>query len=220
MKMTPLQTFLAALRQEELDPTLWMIPYSTLMLILMILFAALFSTSKLDALQYETAIVDLTGTGPGSPAKKEIVLTRSLKEFMESTDMSDKAQVFISARTIKMTISSPVLFDVGSASLKPEITPLLEKLLEHLRQMDNTVIVEGHTDNVPINNRFFSSNWELSAARAFSVIHFFINRGISPERLLAHGFGEFRPLFPNETEEGRAKNRRIEITILRGISRV
>ena len=130
-------------------------------------------------------------------------------------DMEDDVQVFVSAQTVQLTISSPVLFESGRAELKPDIGPFLEKLLEDLKHMKNTVIVEGHTDNIPIHTRRYDSNWELSTARAFSVIHFFLNRGVSPERLVAHGFSEYRPLFSNNTEEARAKNRRIEVTILR-----
>ena len=80
----------------------------------------------------------------------------------------------------------------------------------------NMVIAEGHTDNVPIHTAQYDSNWELSSSRAFSVIYYFINKGISPERLVAHGFGEFRPAHSNETDADRAKNRRIEITVVRG----
>ena len=93
---------------------------------------------------------------------------------------------------------------------------LLINILKHLRDMGNTIIVEGHTDDIPIAGGRYRDNWELSAARAFSVIHFYIERGISPSRLVAHGYGPHRPLMPNNTRLRRAINRRIEITILRG----
>ena len=109
-----------------------------------------------------------------------------------------------------------MVFDTDNAELTPEITPLLVDLLRHLKAMDNIIIVEGHTDDVPVARGRYRNNWELSAARAFSVIHFYIKRGIEPERLLAHGYGPHRPLMPNTTKLRRAINRRIEITILRG----
>jgi chemotaxis protein MotB len=109
-----------------------------------------------------------------------------------------------------------VVFESGSADLKPDIMPLMVRLLEHLREMENTIIVEGHTDDIPISTGRYRSNWELSAARAFSVIHFYIDREIRPDRLAAHGYGPYRPLMPNTTDLRRAINRRIEITILRG----
>lgn len=82
--------------------------------------------------------------------------------------------------------------------------------------MTNTIIAEGHTDNVPIHTQQYNSNWELSSARSFSVIYYFINKGMAPGRLVAHGLGEFRPAYSNETETERARNRRIEITVVRG----
>jgi chemotaxis protein MotB len=82
--------------------------------------------------------------------------------------------------------------------------------------MDNPVVVEGHTDNVPISSKKYRSNFELSAARAFSVINYFINtEKMSPEKFSTFGYGEYRPVSSNDTEEGRAKNRRIEINIIR-----
>lgn len=207
---------LKASSEDETDPLLWMFPYSNLMLILVLLFVALFSFSRFNSVEYETALADLIKDGGEDAAKKEVLLARSMKKFIEDSNLSDKAQINISASAIKMKMSSPVLFDSGSAELKGESIVLFGGLLEHLKNMENTIIVEGHTDDVPIRSELYGSNWELSAARAFSVIGFFINRGLQPGRLVAHGFGEFRPLFPNDTEDGRAKNRRIEITILRG----
>jgi chemotaxis protein MotB len=199
-----------------------MLPFSTLMLILMILFAALYASSYLNSVEYETAIAELTSTDPDaelSDTHKELLLAKDMKNFIATLQMEGLADVSITANAIHLKLSSPVIFESGSADLKPDIMPLLVKLLGHIKEMKNTVIVDGHTDNIPIHSRRYRSNWELSASRAFSVIYFYIKRGISPERLLAHGFGEFRPFFSNETELGRAMNRRIEITILRGNSK-
>jgi len=126
------------------------------------------------------------------------------------------AGVSISPLWIKLELSSPALFDSGSAELKPAGWPLLRELAKHQKHMANVLIVEGHTDNVPIRSERFQSNWELSAARAFTVLQFFVSEGIEPKRLAAHGYGEFRPLVPNDSEENRGRNRRIEITIPRG----
>jgi chemotaxis protein MotB len=198
-----------------------MIPHSTLMLILMILFTALYADAQRKSVEFETALADLESTDPSkvSPARKEITLAKNLKEFIDKKNLSEQAQFVISAKSIKINMSSPVLFASGKADLKSEIMPLLDNLYTDLKHMDSTVTVDGHTDNVPIHNQYFISNWELSAARAFSVIRYFINKGITPERLIAHGYGEYRPIYPNDTETGRAKNRRLEITIERMGSR-
>jgi chemotaxis protein MotB len=130
--------------------------------------------------------------------------------------MEDKAQVIITAQHIKLKMESLALFDSGSAELKADSFALLDEMVRHLSQMGNQIIAEGHTDNIPIHNQLFNSNWELSAARSFSVVYYFLNKGIAPDRLIAHGLGEFRPAFSNDVETERAKNRRIEITIVRG----
>jgi chemotaxis protein MotB len=218
--MTPLRRLLLRLAQRDgAELSLWMLPYSTLMIILMILFVALYGYSYLNSLQYETALADLGPEELANRARKEIELAKSMKEFIKSLKMDEVAEVNITAHAIKLKLSSPVIFESGSAELKPDIMPLLIKLLEHLVNMTNSIIVEGHTDNIAIHTALYRSNWELSAARAFSVIYFYIKRGIDPERLVAHGYGEYRPFFPNTSEFGRAMNRRIEITILRGGSR-
>lgn len=213
------QRMLESMEQDDSALTLWMLPFSTLMLILMILFVALYGYSYFNSLEYEDALSDLGPEERVERAKKEIELAKSMKEFISELQMDDVAEISITAHAIKLKLSSPVIFESGSAEVKPDIMPLLVKLLEHLKNMDNTIIVEGHTDNVPIHTALYRSNWELSAARAFSVIYFYIQRGIEPIRLLAHGHGEFRPFFPNTTEFGRAMNRRIEITIVRGAPR-
>jgi chemotaxis protein MotB len=217
--MTTFQKIIRTIRPDEVDSNIWMLPFSTLMMILMILFASLYANSYLNSIEYETAIAEMTSTDPNaelSETHKELLLAKEMKEFIKTLEMENLAEVSITANAIHLKLSSPVIFESGSAELKPDIMPLLIKLLGHIKEMQNSVIVDGHTDNIPIHSHRFSSNWELSAARAFSVIYFYIKRGISPERLLAHGFGEYRPFFSNETELGRAMNRRIEITVLRG----
>jgi len=194
----------------------WMLPYSTLMLMMMILFSSLYSSSSTGSLEYEAGLSYLTARDGREASVREIALAKSLKAFIEDMRMEGLADVSVTAHTIKLKLASPVVFESGSAVLKPDIMPLMVRLLDHLRGMENTIIVEGHTDDVPIAGGRYRSNWELSAARAFSVIHFYIDRQIKPERLVAHGHGPYQPLMPNTTDLRRAINRRIEITILRG----
>lgn len=194
----------------------WMLPYSTLMLMLMILFSALYSFSAMNSLEYEESISQLSSGDSASASAKEIAMAKSLKSFIQEMRMEGLADVSVTAHSIKLKLSSPVVFESARAELKPEIMPLLARLLRHLKDMENTIIVEGHTDDVPIRGGRYRNNWELSASRAFGVIHFYIERGIEPSRLVAHGYGPYRPLLPNTTELRRAINRRIEITILRG----
>ncbi len=207
--------------EEQMEETdLWMLPYSTLMLTLVILFIMFYAFSLSGSVEYETALSDLAATNPNDPRvtqmKQEIALAQNIRDYIKKNNLTDKIQLVITPLSIKIKMESFALFDSGSAEVKKDILFFLDYLYGQLSTMNNMVITEGHTDNIPIHNQLFDSNWELSAARAFSIIHFFLNRGISPERLVAHGFGEFRPAYANETETDRAKNRRIEIAVVRG----
>ncbi|MCX7910505.1 MAG: OmpA family protein, partial [Endomicrobia bacterium] len=109
----------------------------------------------------------------------------------------------------------PVLFDIGKAELKDTALSVLSEVAESLKPVSNEIVVEGHTDNLPIYGGRYRSNWELSAARAFSVRDYLIKQGIDERRISCVGYGEYRPVAPNDTEENRAKNRRIEIKIIK-----
>src|SRR5690606_11386470 len=109
-----------------------------------------------------------------------------------------------------------ILFPSGVATLSPHAVNILEQLAATLAPFPNPIRVEGHTDNVPINTRAFPSNWELSAARAASVVHLFMRQGLAPERLAVIGLGEHRPIAANDTPEGRNANRRVVLVILSG----
>ena len=102
----------------------------------------------------------------------------------------------------------------GSAELSDRILPALDRLAGVLARVDGQIVVSGHTDNIPISNPLFRSNWALSAARSVAVVDYLIrNGGLSPARLTAQGFAESRPLAGNDTPEGRAQNRRVDISL-------
>lgn len=133
-------------------------------------------------------------------------------------EISDKeVKVEMLERGLVITFVSEVLFDSGKAKLRPESLEKLNKVSSVLSTTvkDLNVGIEGHTDNVPIQHSGWKSNWELSAARAMSVLHHLADdQGIEPYRLSATGYGEYRPVASNDTAEGRQKNRRVEIVIL------
>lgn len=218
--MSVLKKFIQYTEEQMEETELWMLPYSTLMLTLVILFIMFYAFSYSHSVEYETALSDLASTNPNDPRvkqmKQEIALAQNIRDFIKKNNLADNIQLTITPHHIRIKMESLALFDSGSAELKKDILFFLDYLLGQLQPMSNRIIAEGHTDNIPIHSRQFESNWELSAARAFSVIYFFINKGIAPERLVAHGFGEFRPAYANDTEADRAKNRRIEISVVRG----
>jgi chemotaxis protein MotB len=113
-----------------------------------------------------------------------------------------------------LQLSNDVLFDSGRMDLKPAGQKTLKQVAQVLAQLTGRKLqVAGHTDNVPIRGGRFASNWELSSGRAVSVVRFLIEQGVKPEVLSAAGYGEFDPVMPNETAEGKAKNRRIEVVL-------
>jgi chemotaxis protein MotB len=119
-----------------------------------------------------------------------------------------------SDRGIEVEMKSKMLFESGSARLSRDALQVLRNVAEILKPLPNQILVEGHTDNVPIRTIAFPSNWELSAARAASVVHLFTRQGVDSSRLAAIGYGEFRPVGDNGTEEGRQKNRRVALIMM------
>jgi chemotaxis protein MotB len=143
-------------------------------------------------------------------------LADSIEEAM--ADLVDDGLIDVrrDKRWIEVEIKSSILFNSGSSDLSDESVPLLRKLAEKIIPLDNVIHVEGFTDNIPINNFEFISNWELSASRAASVVHLFTRLGIDPQRMAAIGYGEFRPVASNAKPAGRAKNRRVVLVIMSG----
>lgn len=115
---------------------------------------------------------------------------------------------------VEIEINTSILFPSGVAELEDEAVPVLRRIAGILKRYPNFIQVEGFTDNLPINTLLFPSNWELSAARAASVVHVFMNNGVEPERMAAVGYGEYRPVATNATAEGRRRNRRVVLVIL------
>jgi len=134
--------------------------------------------------------------------------------------MIDSGDLKISLRDGRMVLQLPneVLFDSGRTDLKPNGTEALSSVAQVLKTIDKRHFqVSGHTDDVPIQNSAFASNWELSCARALAVVHFLIGQGVSPDLLSAAGYGQFDPIAVNETGPGRQANRRTEIVLLPNI---
>ena len=115
---------------------------------------------------------------------------------------------------IELEMNSEMLFLSGEAELSKKAIPVLKKISEVINALPNVINVEGHTDNIPIDNMKFRSNWDLSSARATSVVHELIQDGINPIRLSAIGYGEFHPVGDNKAEDGRFKNRRVVLVIM------
>jgi chemotaxis protein MotB len=141
-------------------------------------------------------------------------LMNDVEAKMADEILQDVMRVRRKSYGIEVDIRTDVLFPSGSATMAVAANGILQRLADTLKPLPYPLRVEGHTDNVPINTPSFRSNWELSAARAASVVRLFTQRGIDPARLAVIGLGEFRPVADNATEKGRNLNRRVMVVIL------
>ena len=128
----------------------------------------------------------------------------------------DQVALHMDDRGLVIVLSDDVLFDSGKAKIKEDAEPVLDKVAATIKRKvpNKNIGISGHTDNVPITYSKWKSNWELSTARATNVLHYLESKGVSAGELSATGYGEHRPVASNDTPEGRAKNRRVEIVIL------
>lgn len=151
-------------------------------------------------------------------ARKDLLRAqKELAEQLKKEIEEKKIRLEMAKKGLVITFVAEVLFDSGKSEIRQEAYSVLDRVAEVLKKQvpDRNVAIEGHTDNQPIKVSVWKSNWELSTARATSVLHYLIdNKTVSPSRLSSIGYGEFRPIDSNDTAQGRQKNRRVEITIL------
>jgi chemotaxis protein MotB len=146
-------------------------------------------------------------------------LKKMLDEYSEIEGLDENLIVDISERGVVIRVLDKISFDRGNAEIKEEAVKVLDFVSDTLKQdafRDRHIKIEGHTDADPMHNGRYDSNWELSAARAMNVVKYFQEvANISGDRLSGAGYGEFRPIAPNDTDENKAKNRRVDIIILK-----
>ncbi|MGC9070743.1 MAG: OmpA/MotB family protein [Elusimicrobiales bacterium] len=222
------------IRKDELEnqlnkSALWAITYGDLMSYLMIFFLILFSfaiakSDRTKQRKYEASLIKIQQAFGGEVGHE--YLERKKQEMNEEDfgkkleELKEKSaknifEVEINEKRVKLTLKEGILFDSGSAVLKSQAQNILLPVINELKKLPNDIVIEGHTDNVPIKGGRYATNFELSMARAYSVIEFMRKNGIDPRRLSGIGYGEWRPIADNSTPEGRSKNRRIEITLIR-----
>ncbi len=221
---------------EEAGAPLWMVTYSDMITLVLAFFILLFSFSVIDDAKFFEVLSSLRvsflgseGILPGSQRPSladddapedssqldELIITYiNILNYIEESDLTGSMEVHLEERGIVIAIPDALLFAPAEAELKNEAQEMLVEVAGLLDQVGNQIIVEGHTDNVPINTLLFPSNWELSVARAVTVTRFLVEaRGLDPLRFVAAGYGEFHPITTNLKSEGRAKNRRVNIVI-------
>jgi len=157
---------------------------------------------------------DYAARAPGFRDPQLDKVAERLKQDMGTLIADDLVDVRRKGKRLEIEFKSSVLFKSGGARLAPSAFTVLENVAGMLRGFSNPINIEGFTDDRPIHTNSFLSNWELSAARAASVVHLFSDYGIAPSRMAAIGYGEHRPLAENTTPEGRAENRRVVLVVL------
>lgn len=222
----------------------WLITYADLITLLLIFFVVLYTLSKIDANKYQAIASSLAKTMggsqsimesggpsmvPGAGESKELdtlmenieqqnmeKIKRQIQEYVDQNGLAGKVTVSIEERGVVVSFQDVVLFPLGVAELNPSSREIVDKVGAILKQTPNYIRVEGHTDNLPIRTSKFPSNWELSLSRSASVVHRLIHFSqISPDRLSATGYGEYRPRMANDSDANRQQNRRVDIVVLR-----
>lgn len=148
---------------------------------------------------------------------------KMLEDRLGSEIQDKQVTLKLMEKGLVITVVGDLVFDSGKAKIRPQAYSVLNKVAVFLNESmpQFNVGIEGHTDNVPIKHSGWKSNWELSSARALSVLHYLVKKeGVSPSRLSAIGYGEYRPVTTNDTKEGRLANRRVEIVILPNVTKV
>ncbi len=214
----------------------WLVTYSDLITLLLIFFIVLYSMSKINEqkfveLSQSMAVVfgnvGRSGVLDGGRSiipmehatfrqRQNITNTKEqIKRMIANMGLEGKITVREEARGLVISVRDTVFFKPGSADLGSRAQNIITTVASLLSNLPNSIRIEGHTDNLPINTFRYYSNWELSTARATNVLHYLVKeKNISPDRLSAAGYGEFKPVADNSSEAGRASNRRVDIVVL------
>ncbi len=203
--------------KNVLKTPLWMLIYSDMTTNLTLFFMLAFAITRIEKNLADDIgkILKSKITGTQAIAVSEIAKAKEkdLIYKLNSGILKGNAEFEIKEREIKLTLKEPMLFEVGSADVLPASRVSLSKIASILKDITNTIVVEGHTDNLPMRR---GTNWELSLARAVNIVDYFVNvEALKKNKFMIIGYGEYKPVVPNDTPENRARNRRIEINIVR-----
>jgi chemotaxis protein MotB len=202
--------------EDEDSSAFWLITYSDMVTLLLAFFLLMYSFSVFSE-DSKQELVDELNTVSTNKVRKEKPRADLEQAAREIAAQFQKDQAFVENTETEVTVglSSEVTFASGDDALSDGARDALVRVAAILAKLPNEVRIEGHTDAIPIRGGRFSSNWHLSAARAQRVIRLLTSSGLDPRRLQVVGFGDARSRAPNDTPDGRAKNRRIEIKILK-----
>ncbi len=214
----------------------WLVSYADFVTLLFAFFVVMYSVSQVNDLKYQELSSTLTELfskqssdnahelppSDTNEVDKSIqvssveALPRLAEKFHERLEsLIDDGAIDVASNELwlQITLNNRILFTTGSVSPSEQAKQVFEEVADILREVNNPIQVEGFTDNQSINTQQFPSNWELSAARASSIVKLLVSNGVAPERLSAIGYGEFQPIADNATQAGRAQNRRVVLMI-------
>lgn len=215
----------------------WQVVYSGFVLIMLCFFIMLSSFASIEqgrVVRFVKSFVNAVSIFSGGlslesgkrvlPKSVELIDKESeladiygqVKEMIEKSRSTSGLEVLNLGKGVVMRLDETVIFAKGKAEVLPAAKPLLDRLGALIAKTDHAVRIEGHTDSDPIHTVRFPSNWELSTSRAVGVLRYLIDkRYVTPSQISAEGFSQFRPIAPNDTAENKAKNRRVEIILLK-----
>lgn len=222
-------------RDDKKNLDRWLLTYADLITLLLAFFVVMYSLSKVDAKKFgkmQEALSGILNGGPAAISEGDKVipmpdsgdalnfiklqsLGEAIKEGAKQMEKDKLINTEVAERGLVIHIMEQALFRSGSAELGPEARVVLDLMAQKLSDMPNHIRIEGHTDNHPINTARYPSNWELSSDRSTQVLRYMTEaHQFDPKKMSALGFGEFRPIADNDTDENRAKNRRVDIVVL------
>jgi chemotaxis protein MotB len=210
----------------------WMITYGDIMTLLLTFFVLLLSYSTVQEDRFRRALSSFQEALGMLPEERSLIefeaiplireipaippreIIRRVRNAVYAAGLKGRVKVLRDKDGVRITIMSPILFDSGKADLRGEALSVLDEIIMILKESPNAVVVEGHTDNLPIKTERFPSNWELSTARAISVSRYlFETGGFDPARFVVAGYGQYHPVAPNDSARGRRENRRVELLL-------
>lgn len=219
-------------KEDDIKTDGWMDTFADTMTLLLTFFILLYSISAVDSekLKQLSEALQYSLTGESSIEEVQSIddlkvelekgtkyedLAAKLNKIIEQNSLTDEIKIREEDRGIVLELDESILFDSGKADIKPSSIPILDTISKIINETDNEIVAEGNTDDVPVKNAEFDSNWELSTKRALSIVKYLIeNKNINPNRISIKGYGEFNPIAPNDTQENKSKNRRVDILVV------
>ncbi|MGN9161365.1 OmpA family protein [Clostridium sulfidigenes] len=233
--------------KKEIKTDGWLATYADTVTLLLTFFVLLYSLSTIDSQKFQQIAVAMQSAFSGKADRsilefnsssgdvpivgkpeitvediqenEDLEILEDVLTYIKENDLENDVQIYEDEKGLNIQMKDSVLFDTGKAELRSESKNVLDKVSDLIGKVDNKIIIEGHTDNVPINTPAMPNNWHLSSERALSVLDYFLDskKILNPQRFSAQGCGEYRPIAKNDTDEGRAKNRRVNIIVVTNV---